>query len=72
MLDKLADTDVIDLAIRSGGAVSSACSSLGAGGGVRAAEAAVSVDAVEPQAARPMVMAAAIIRETAFFMSIPP
>jgi len=68
MLDKLADTDVIDLAIRSGGAVSSACSSLGAG----AAEAAVSVDAVEPQAARPMVMTAAIIRETAFFMSIPP
>ena len=35
-------------------------------------EAAVSVDAVEPQAAKPMVMAAAIIRETAFFMSIPP
>lgn len=58
MLDKLADTDVIDLAIRSGGAVSSACSSsvLEA---VSAAEAAVSVDAVEPQAARPMVMAAA-------------
>ena len=71
MLDKLADTDVIDLAIRSGGAVSSACSSsvLEA---VSAAEAAVSVDAVEPQAAKPMVMAAAIIRETAFFMSIPP
>ena len=71
MLNQLADTDVIDLAIRSGGAVSvlAAASVLEA---VSAAEAAVSVDAVEPQAARPMVMAAAIIRETAFFMSIPP
>lgn len=71
MLDKLADTDVMTLPSAAAvlSAVLAAASVLEA---VSAAEATVSVDAVEPQAARPMVMAAAIIRETAFFMSIPP